>query len=127
MTTTIDTNGHIVADTNTQQTAQTIADAVKLFADAIPEGHHASLTLQPHDNGDLEWVDAVAAALGFEPETKPMSYGDWHRTARGKVGPISVAVFTGGAEPKLAKRDRLAAEVAAIDAQIAANGHEDTA
>lgn len=81
-----------------------------------------SITVQP-GQGRTEDVDRLGMAFLGEPgETHQLGEGVWHRSVGGYVGPIELRVFCGDAEPLWARRERLAAEIDAIDAQIGDDG-----
>lgn len=101
-------------------TTPTIGDQLRqLAAKLIDVGDpHVSIQIQPEENGDVHTVDAIAKAVGVEVQDVRLSGGSWHRTGRTQLGRFSISVFTGIEEPPEDKRERLRAELAALDAQI---------
>ena len=105
----------------------TAADRLRWIANQIDSsgyGHadlHITVMIQPEDNGDIAAVDTIAASLGTDATTRRLSSGCWHHTGRRKWGRIEVTAMTEVAEPAAEKRARLNAELAALDADVAAN------
>lgn len=81
-----------------------------------------NILIQPAEPGDVATVDAIAKVLGIQVANRRMGTGgSWHRTGQQQWDTVSVGVFTGIPEPLADRRERLAAELAALDAQIEAN------
>lgn len=81
---------------------------------------NATLYLHTTDHGDVATVERAAELL--DGTTRDMTDNGlaWLR-AEARYGPVTVQVFTNVTETPEAKRDRLAAELAALDAEIGAS------
>lgn len=111
----------------TDTTIDIASDRLRWIADQLDlTGHgrndiHITVMIQPGTNGDTTVVDDIADALGTEAAARRLSSGCWHHTGRRTWGRVQVTVMTEAAEPIAEKRERLAAELAELDARIAAN------
>jgi hypothetical protein len=111
-------------------TTTTVPDALRQIAGHLPDDAWIQISIQPpltadstSDQARAGWVATIARALGLTPDISQMPSGTWHYTADGRVGPVRVSVLTSLSGPDLdpqARRERLACELAALDARIAA-------
>lgn len=107
-----------MTDTTIATTLSGIADAL---ADINTTANLINVSIQI-PRGDIAAVNAVASDLGGKAAPYEVGDGKWHHGADIKVHGATVTVYCADGEPVEHKRERLRAELAALDARIEANG-----
>ena len=79
-----------------------------------------TITIQPVGGIDTAFVERLAAWLHVDTGTIPSSEGGTLLCAERTIGRVTVCGITHETEPLKLRRDRLAAELAELDAQIGA-------
>ena len=107
----------------TQATNETSSHAVRAVADWIetaPVETRVTVTIQPVGGADTATVARLADWLGVDTGTIPSSEGGTLLCAERTIGRVTICGITHETEPLKLRRDRLAAELAELDAQIGA-------
>ena len=78
-----------------------------------------TITIQPVGGIDIAFVERLAAWLHVDTDTIPSSEGGILRRAETTIGRVTVCGITHETETPLQRRERLAAELAALDDAIA--------